>query len=364
MHVTLVTGVSPKRGGASGTLTYVLGLARHLVLRGIRVSLVTRDGSDGVPEGVQVEALGGGSSSAGFLASLLAMGSSLGIPEDSIIHAQRPDDLAALALAGRRNPKVCTLHGNPSRGIRDRKGAFYGMVYRELEWLGLRGANRVIFVDRRTREEYVARYPWLANRANHVPTAVDTDAFRPMNRDQARVRFGVREDRVLLFAGRLSREKRVDTLIEAVDRLPRTELLIAGTGREEAALRDLARGRRVRFLGAVPRTEMPLLMNAADLFLLPSAYEGLPSVILEAFACGLPVAATPVGDVPEIVVPGRTGWLIGHREDLAGTLELALPDAGGMARACIEIARRYSWTAFLDSILEVYREATEAHDSV
>jgi len=355
--VTLVSGIHPSAAPAGGTRSYVLGLAERLRGRNVSVALVARNGAASPLDGVEYVRIRSPASSVRFLFRLSMSAPFLPIPKDSIIHAQRPDDLVAFALAKRGNPKVCTLHGVPPMAIRRRRGAVYGALYEMLERIGLRRTDRVIAVDAGTAKWYADRYPWLASRTSVIPVAVDTARFRPTDREAARASFGVRASRALVYAGRLTVEKRVGEAIRAVRELRDCELLIAGEGRAEADLRELARGAPVRFLGPVAHDDMPRLLNAADVLVLPSEYEGMPTVVLEALACGVPVAATPVGGIPEVVVPGRTGWLFREPDDLVRVLREALPRASEMRAACVDAARPYGWDAIVDRILALYREA-------
>jgi len=359
VHVTLVSGVDPTARGASGTRSYVLGLAERLPARNVSVSLVARDGDSAVP-GVSYTPIRSGTSSVRFILRLAASAGGLPIPKDSIIHVQRPDDLVAFTFAKRRNSKVCTLHGIPALAVPRRKGRAYGLAYRTLERVGLRRSHRVIAVNAGTAKWYAARYPGLADRMDVIPVAVDTVRFRPMDRLAARAKYGVRAERVVAFAGRLTVEKRVDSVVHAMPDVRGAELLIAGTGPEEARIRSKAHGGAVRLLGAVPHAEMPQFLNAADLLVLASEYEGLPTVAVEALACGVPVVATPVGGLPELVIPGKTGWLVSDLEDLGGVLRDALPRAGTMRDDCVAAARPYAWETVLDRILAVYRKAEAA----
>ncbi len=123
---------------------------------------------------------------------------------------------------------------------------------------------------------------------------------------------------VVLYAGRLRTRKAVAVLLEAVARarreVPGIALELVGDGEQRPALRAQAErlgiAGAVRFVGAVPRAEMARRLAAADLFCLPSLYEGLPLAILEAMAAGLPVVATAVAGVPEAVDDGTTGLLV------------------------------------------------------
>lgn len=357
LHVTLVSGVNLAAPQAGGTRSYVLGLAERLAARQIGVSLVARGNSSNPIDGVRYIPVRSGPSSVRFLLRLTAKSLALPIPDDSIIHAQRPDDLVPFAFAKRQNPAICTLHGAHGLAVRRRRGSGYSLLYGALERIGLRRAHRVIAVDPGTARWYTNQYSWLAKRTTVIPVAVDLRRFRPLDKEGARRHFRIEAERVLLYAGRLSVEKHVEAIIRALASVSRTELLIAGGGPEEPGLRALADGAPVRFLGPVSHESMPPLLNAADLVVLPSEYEGLPTIALEALACGVPVVATPVGALPEIVVPGRTGWLVSDIAHLGPVIAEALPKAAGMKANCVAAVRPFDWDNVLDRILMVYRDA-------
>ncbi len=130
---------------------------------------------------------------------------------------------------------------------------------------------------------------------------------------------------LLLFAGRLAEQKGVDTLIAGLDILqhirPGLRTLIVGEGPLRARLEATARSFRlldrpqVRFLGH--RDDVPTLLAAADILVLPSLYEGLPNVVLEAMRFGKPVVATAAPGTTELVVDGETGLLVPIRDHVA-----------------------------------------------
>jgi glycosyltransferase involved in cell wall biosynthesis len=137
-----------------------------------------------------------------------------------------------------------------------------------------------------------------------------------------------------LSLARMVPDKDHDTLIEAfrltVREHPEAELWLVGDGPRLEEVRDLCRRLlppdRVRFLP--PREDLRPLLHQASLLVLSSRTEALPNVVLEAMAAGLPVVATRVGGVPELVRPGRTGWLVdpGDAPGLAAALCQVLGD--------------------------------------
>lgn len=161
----------------------------------------------------------------------------------------------------------------------------------------------------------------------------------------------------IVFLGRLHPVKGVEYLVEAARRIENCpEVLIAGDGPEADALKRKAAGAPVRFLGRIDSIEE--LMMQGMIFVLPSLSEGLPQAMLEAMSYGLPVVATRVGGVPEVVEHGTTGFLVqpGNAEELARHIELLVRDDALRARmsdSCITASRAYSWEYTMEKIERV-----------
>lgn len=163
-----------------------------------------------------------------------------------------------------------------------------------------------------------------AHRLVVVPNGLDTSLYRTDASRRATVRaaLGLRDDEFLwLSVGRLHEQKDHASLLRALARLARLRpvLAIAGDGPRREPLEALATQLRidptVRFLGL--RTDVPDLLRAADALVLSSTWEGSPNVILEAMAAAVPVVATDVGGVPELVRSGETGIVVPPRNTRA-----------------------------------------------
>lgn len=186
----------------------------------------------------------------------------------------------------------------------------------------------------------VAAHGVPAKKIVYLPTRVDLMRFAPealaKQRQSARVDLGLADRKVVLFAGTLTKRKGVDELVEVLpeiaSRHPDVALLIVGEGILGTHLRE--RGRqlgvsdRLTFLGSTTHHDIPRLFAAADVLVLPSLNEGMPRVILEGLASGLPVVAADVGGVSEVVEDRRTGLLVpaGDRVSLAHALTEVLDD--------------------------------------
>jgi glycosyltransferase involved in cell wall biosynthesis len=169
-----------------------------------------------------------------------------------------------------------------------------------------------------------------------IYSGINLDGVAAVDPAAMRAALGVdAEAPVFLYAGRLADQKRVADLLDAADLLQHVEpsavTLIAGDGplrralEERAAAFTLLGSGRVRFLGH--REDVPSLLAAADALVLPSAYEGLPNVVLEAMAAGKPVIATAAPGTTEAVEAGRTGVLV------------PVGDVRGLCRAMRDLAR-------------------------
>ncbi len=226
-------------------------------------------------------------------------------------------------------------------------------------------ADAVFAVTRELRD-FHARQAWVRPKSMGVIyNGVDTKRFAPCRVSRALLRgeLGLpSESFVVGTVGRLVPIKDQGTLIQAASRLVEAgvelRLVLVGSGPERESLRNLATsqlGGRVSFVGDSDR--VPELLNAMDVFVLPSRGEGMSNTLLEAMACGLPLLATKVGGNPEIVEEERTGWLFGPGDfnDLAGRLML-LANNPGLKLQFGRAARERAVESFsLDRMLENYR---------
>ncbi|MBK9711901.1 MAG: glycosyltransferase [Kouleothrix sp.] len=182
-------------------------------------------------------------------------------------------------------------------------------------------------------ERYVQVGAAPARKIRFVPNGVNVDRFRSdaEARDRLRRELGLGGRFAWLAVGRFEAAKDHLTLVRAFGRLGEQDdaaLLLAGQGGMEDQIRAevaaLGLSDRVRFLGV--RRDIPQLLNAADAYVMSSAWEGLPMVLLEAAAVGLVTVATAVGGNHEIVLDGRNGFLVPPRDPaaLAGSMRLTM----------------------------------------
>jgi glycosyltransferase involved in cell wall biosynthesis len=216
-----------------------------------------------------------------------------------------------------------------------------------------------------------------ADRSRVIPYGVDVDTFSPApdRRTLWRQRLGIPDGAPLLLGvGRMATKKGFQVLIEILPpllgELPDLHVVLAGGGDLLDSFREAVRpfGARVHLPGPVLRDKLPDLFRAADLFVLPAVHDargnvdGLPNVILEAMASGLPVVASGISGIPLAVEDGRTGLLApeGNREALLGALRRLLADSAE-AQAMGERGRRKAEAELTwDSVAARYREGYRA----
>jgi len=188
-----------------------------------------------------------------------------------------------------------------------------------------------------------------------VHHGVDTKNFRPMRVEKP-------FPRVALFIGGFGPEKGVSTLLEAAKDLESVHFFIIGP--QPAGVRVASMPRNVHYLGIVKRDRMPHYYNMSDVLVLPSLTEGLPDVILEAYACGKPVIASRVGEIPWIVPP-EFGWIVepSDAEQLKEAIAEAFSDKRrlrAMGKAAREhVTKNFKWSLYAEEMIKTLSECVD-----
>ncbi|HLF78256.1 MAG TPA: glycosyltransferase, partial [Dehalococcoidia bacterium] len=236
------------------------------------------------------------------------------------------------------------------------------------------GAERVICATEAEAKLLRQLYAASGDKVSVIPLGVDLDRFRPGDKGSARQALGLKDERIVLFVGRIEPLKGVDILINAAALLESdvdcSVLIVggdAGSRSQVKRLQELARTRgiehRVAFVGAVDHETLPLYYNAADVCVVPSHYESFGLVAVEAMASGVPVVASRVGGLAGTVKDGETGYLIPWLcpEPFAERIELLLdndPLRQNLGEAAREAVGRYRWEYVAEAVLALYESVT------
>jgi D-inositol-3-phosphate glycosyltransferase len=238
------------------------------------------------------------------------------------------------------------------------------------------GADRIVASNLVERADLAWHLGADPSRLTVIPCGVDVELFRPRAPAPARARLGLDAEHVLLFVGRLTPIKGLETLLRALAVLrsdglaaARLTLLVvggakgdeAGSGHLRRLAHELGVGTWVDFRGPQPQDVLPDYYAAADLCLMPSRYESFGMVALEAMASGVPVIASRAGGLAVTVQDGATGHLVpeGDVAALARAVTGFLADEPGrraLGVRAVEWARRFAWPSIGRSLAELYGE--------
>jgi glycosyltransferase involved in cell wall biosynthesis len=261
-----------------------------------------------------------------------------------------------------RRPKTLVMHQNMNviRSLSsDIRWKYFPWMYFYLEKYVIARTSTVSCVREDAVESYKAQFAAQAHKFRFMPTWFDTEIFyapeeseRAIARERVREEFSIPSaDRLFVWVGRIDHQKDPLLLLESFNRvvktLPDTTLLMIGDGvlreRVESRIRELRLEKKIILCGVKPAEKIATYLRGADVFVLPSAYEGMPISVLEALGSGLPVVATKVGEIPRVVKSGVNGELVDVHE----------PDSVAKAMMlCLENLSEYrgepSWRSAMD----------------
>ena len=287
-------------------------------------------------------------------------------------------------------PHVITAHSlEPLRPWKaEQLGGGYA-VSSDIERNAYEQSARIIAVSDGMRADILRSYPSVdPARVVTIHNGIDLEAWQPTHDQAVLDRYSIDASRPsVMFVGRITRQKGLPYLLRAVRELPADVQIILCAGAPDtpeiaAEVEALVAGLQAERTGVVwipehlARPEICALLTAATVFVCPSIYEPLGIVNLEAMACGLAVVGTATGGIPEVVVPGETGWLVPIEQlqdgtgtpidpdrfvaDLAATLTEAVADTERAARlgaaGRLRAAEHFSWEEIARRTLRLYGE--------
>lgn len=257
-------------------------------------------------------------------------------------------------------PCVSTVHG---------KNYYWEKFQRKLAYRFVSRVSSMVPVSDDIRNFLVSKVGIHKKRLTVIPNGIDFNLYQ--NNEEKRFSFrktlGISQDATLIGAvGNLYPVKGHTYLIQALAKIKQThaniQLVIAGRGNELSSLQDDAKQYEVidnvHFLGF--REDIPEILNAIDMFVMPSLSEGMPLSILEAMAAERPVIASRVGGIPEVIVDSQTGYLSEAKSpvDLASKISKCIDDKDATSRiikkAKEKVIMDFSMQAMMNGYLQMY----------
>lgn len=234
----------------------------------------------------------------------------------------------------------------------------------------LKEADKIIVVSNATMR-YVLSLGADPEKIELLYNGVDLERFKPLTgvKDAVREKLGISKNAVVVITvRRLVYKNGVDTLIDsakiAIKKNPRLVFLAVGEGPDfaevKARIEQLGIGNSFRLMGFVSDEDLPVYYNAADFFVLPSkSGEGLPLVALEAMACGLPVIATKVGGISEVIMEGYGKIVPPDNPDALAeaVLEFSHRELSALKNGLrSRIEQKFSWDKNVERLVKIYKE--------
>lgn len=233
------------------------------------------------------------------------------------------------------------------------KQSVMGFIINRIERIAYKFADGIIVPTYTDLKYVISKYKPLGKYAI-IPNYVETDVHKP--------RSFKKMSGSICFVGRLSEQKNLFALLEALKGLPYT-LTVIGSGELENELKKFASKNKikVRFKGNIPNHELPYILNEHEVFILPSFYEGLPKALLEAMSCGLAVIATNVEGNNEVITNGKNGILCetdpnSIRRSIIKLMENKKLQKKLGKRARETVLRKYSLEVVVKKEIELYKK--------
>ncbi len=226
-----------------------------------------------------------------------------------------------------------------------------------------------IKVSTREYEHLLTGRGFDASKIQFLNKAIDTELFsyKESAKDKLLHQLNVSDGINLLYAGRISKDKHLDLLVEIYKNISQkrsdVNLILVGDGPYFDALKDKMKDfERVFFTGKIPRKELPEIYSSSDVFVFPSTTDTFGMVVMEAQSCGLPSVVSSVGGPKEILIDGKTGYIVQNGnvnewvEKIEALIELKenqpLQFSEIKKRARLNVLDKYNWDSCLESIVD------------
>ena len=280
--------ISPTQKGIGGIAQHVSGLKKFLETNNHKVEIISSENTFTIP-------IKGLKNPSFMISSFLKAKFK---KNQDIVHAHNIP--AAFAMKNTSGKKILSLHGIFSQQIDMIHGKTSGTLSKKYEIDALKWADAITVVTKEAHEYYTK----LGFKTIQIPNAIN---LKNLPQDEDR-----RFEKQIIFVGRLSKEKGIETIMEISKKLPNDiNLLIVGSGPESGKIKKLSETLdNIHYLGYQTHENSIKLIRGSDILIQPSLHEGISTTILESMACKIPIIATNVGGNQELIIHGKTGILI------------------------------------------------------
>ena len=329
--------ISPTQSGIGGVAQHVQGLKEFLENKGNYVEIISSENTFTIPiKGLK---------NLSFMISSFIK--SKFTKKFDIVHAHNIP--AAFAMKNIKGKKILTQHGIYSQQIDLLHGKTAGNLTNYFERNALKWADAITVISKEAHEYYTK----LGFKTIQIPNAIN---LKNLPQDEDR-----RFEKQIIFVGRLSKEKGIETIIEVSKKLPNDiNLLIVGSGPESEKIKKLSETLdNIHYLGYQTHENSIKLIRGSDILIQPSLHEGISTTILEAMACKVPVIATTVGGNPELLIHEKTGILIkpNDSKDLLTLINSLFSDQLLKQKIIQEsfiLVQNYDWQKIGQQYLDLY----------
>ncbi len=360
-----------------GVETHVKEISKRLSALGVNVKVYTTDPSGQLPrkeviEGIEVFRFRSFSPKHVYFFSPKLYYTLKSLKNIDAIHVHGYPNFPALAAAVAKKNRKKSLVFTPHYGgyLFSTMGSGIGLnlakkcYHRSLGKYIFSKVDTVVTVGRFERDLLKQKFGLGEQKIKYIPNGVDTEKFEKLERKPGNTK-------TLLYVGRLEKYKGIHFLLKAFPKIKRSmsdlKVVVVGKGSFKEELKSLVSSLNIQdnveFLENVPEDDLIELYLSSCAFVYLSQYEGLPVAVLEAMACGLPVIATRVGGIPEVVQQAETGFLLNFPPDekeLIDRIALLLDDCTTSThigiRAKETVLSTFSWNHAAKNLKELYEE--------
>ena len=329
--------ISPTQSGIGGISQHVQGLTKFLKKNGHEVEIISSENTFTIP-------IKGLKNPSFMISSFLKTKFK---KNQDIVHAHNIP--AAFAMKNSGGKKVLSLHGVFSQQVNQLHGTISGKISEKYEKDALTWADAITVISKEAFNYYAS----LGYKVFQVPNAIDVSSFS-QNEDR-------RYSKQVIFAGRLSTEKGIDTLIEIGKKLSSDiDLIILGTGPEEQKIKELAKTHKnIHYLRYQKKEDTISLIRGSDVLIQPSLKEGISSTILEAMACKTAVITSNVGGNGELIENGVNGIILDPQDsdsfvekiiNLLNNKQLRII----LVENALKTVKKYDWNQVGNLYLSIY----------